>query len=382
MMRALGQACQSPGPPAPEPARGTARSLDSAAGRTYIPSMARVICSWTWTRRSTRPRAPWARNRRPDDRLRGRALKVSPERRTSSGGGLPSLRLDDPLAHGGAWARRPRGVPPAHAPGGRHPVPRARPADPIRPRGPALPTSIFTNAISEHAERVLAFYGIRDLFERVFDLRFNGYRGKPDPEAYRRVLAAVDRSRPEVLFVDDYPVYLEPFRAMGGPGPAGLRGRRGKRTPAHRLDPGAARVPRAGGLVRSPRVTSSGRKVNRRAHQRNPARSRRSLKWLFTGHRRHADHGRPAPRGELRGDVAPPRGRRRGGAGDRQARGVVRPHRAHVARSRRGRGERSLCLQVRPRSAEDGAPLAHRRRRSASRARGAWRRSAGECSPR
>ena len=79
-----------------------------------------------------------------------------------------------------------------------------------------LPKSILTNAISEHAERVLAFYGIRDLFERVFDLRFNGYRGKPDPEAYRRTLAALGRAPAEVLFVDDYPVYLEPFRAMGG----------------------------------------------------------------------------------------------------------------------------------------------------------------------
>jgi putative hydrolase of the HAD superfamily len=79
-----------------------------------------------------------------------------------------------------------------------------------------LPKSILTNAISEHAERVLAFYGVRDLFEHVFDLRFNGYRGKPLPEAYRRVLSALGREPSEVLFVDDYPAYLEPFRSMGG----------------------------------------------------------------------------------------------------------------------------------------------------------------------
>jgi len=79
-----------------------------------------------------------------------------------------------------------------------------------------LPKSILTNAISEHAERVLAFYGIRDLFEHVFDLRFNGYRGKPAPEAYRRVLEALGRLPREVLFVDDYPAYLEPFRELGG----------------------------------------------------------------------------------------------------------------------------------------------------------------------
>jgi len=79
-----------------------------------------------------------------------------------------------------------------------------------------LPKSILTNAISEHAERVLSFYGIRDLFERVFDLRFNGYRGKPLPEVYRKVLAELGRAPGEVLFVDDYPIYLAPFRELGG----------------------------------------------------------------------------------------------------------------------------------------------------------------------
>lgn len=79
-----------------------------------------------------------------------------------------------------------------------------------------LPRSILTNAISEHAERVLDFYGVRDLIDRVYDLRFNGYRGKPLPEAYHRVLQALGHEPGEVLFVDDYPAYLEPFRAMGG----------------------------------------------------------------------------------------------------------------------------------------------------------------------
>jgi putative hydrolase of the HAD superfamily len=79
-----------------------------------------------------------------------------------------------------------------------------------------VPKSLLTNAIREHAERVLDFYGARDLFERIFDLRFNGYRGKPDPEAYRRTLEALGERPQDVLFVDDYPAYLTPFREMGG----------------------------------------------------------------------------------------------------------------------------------------------------------------------
>jgi putative hydrolase of the HAD superfamily len=79
-----------------------------------------------------------------------------------------------------------------------------------------LPMSIFTNATTEHAERVLAFYGVRDMFQRIFDLRSSGYRGKPWPESYRNVLAQLGLPAPAVLFVDDYAGYLRPFRDLGG----------------------------------------------------------------------------------------------------------------------------------------------------------------------
>jgi putative hydrolase of the HAD superfamily len=79
-----------------------------------------------------------------------------------------------------------------------------------------IPKAILTNSISEHAERVLSRLGIRDLFERVFDLRFSGYRGKPDPSTYRGVLRALGMRAPEVLFVDDSISYLTAFREMGG----------------------------------------------------------------------------------------------------------------------------------------------------------------------
>ena len=57
---------------------------------------------------------------------------------------------------------------------------------------------------------------IRDAFEKIFDLRFNRYRGKPAKILYERVLHEIRRSAEEVLFVDDHTDYLESFREMGG----------------------------------------------------------------------------------------------------------------------------------------------------------------------
>jgi putative hydrolase of the HAD superfamily len=80
----------------------------------------------------------------------------------------------------------------------------------------ALPMSVLTNSPMEHAVRVLEHLEIRDRFERIFDLRFNSYRGKPAKALYERVLAEIDRAPGEVLFVDDHTDYLESFRALGG----------------------------------------------------------------------------------------------------------------------------------------------------------------------
>jgi putative hydrolase of the HAD superfamily len=78
------------------------------------------------------------------------------------------------------------------------------------------PKSVLTNSPREHAERVLARLGVRRFFERIFDLRFNGYTGKPDGGVYRRALTEVGRGAPEVMLVDNHLDYLEPFRALGG----------------------------------------------------------------------------------------------------------------------------------------------------------------------
>ncbi len=79
-----------------------------------------------------------------------------------------------------------------------------------------LAKSVLTNSPLEHAERVLRRLGVRPLFERIFDLRFNGYTGKPDAGVYVRALAEVGREAAEVLLVDNHLDYLAPFRAMGG----------------------------------------------------------------------------------------------------------------------------------------------------------------------
>ncbi len=78
------------------------------------------------------------------------------------------------------------------------------------------PKSVLTNSPLEHAERVLARLGICPLFERIFDLRFNGFVGKPEPAVYARVLGELGRGAAGVLLVDNHLDYLEPFRAMGG----------------------------------------------------------------------------------------------------------------------------------------------------------------------
>jgi putative hydrolase of the HAD superfamily len=80
----------------------------------------------------------------------------------------------------------------------------------------ALPKSILTNAPQEHALRILEYLEIADLFERVFDIRTNDFRGKPEKEVYHRVLTELNRKAPEVLFIDNRIDYLLSFQEIGG----------------------------------------------------------------------------------------------------------------------------------------------------------------------
>ncbi len=81
-----------------------------------------------------------------------------------------------------------------------------------------LPKAIFTNAPREHAERVLDRLCVADRFEAIYDIRFNGLKGKPHADAVIRVLAACGVGAAETLFVDDVPKYVKGFIDCGGRG--------------------------------------------------------------------------------------------------------------------------------------------------------------------
>jgi len=80
-----------------------------------------------------------------------------------------------------------------------------------------LPKAVLTNAPLEHAERVLRRLDIVDCFTGVYDIRFNHLIGKPDPDAYRRVLRSAGFSLEETLFIDDLPRYVKGYVDLGGP---------------------------------------------------------------------------------------------------------------------------------------------------------------------
>jgi len=79
-----------------------------------------------------------------------------------------------------------------------------------------LPKSVLTNSPSEHARRILRYLEIEQFFERIFDIRTNAFRGKPDREVYLRVLAELKLKASEVLFIDNRLDYLLAFQEIGG----------------------------------------------------------------------------------------------------------------------------------------------------------------------
>ena len=78
-----------------------------------------------------------------------------------------------------------------------------------------LPKSILTNAPIEHAGRVLNFLGVREIFEHIFDIRFNRFQNKPRIASYTNALKFLSKEQQEVLLVDDRLDYLIPFRDLG-----------------------------------------------------------------------------------------------------------------------------------------------------------------------
>jgi putative hydrolase of the HAD superfamily len=95
----------------------------------------------------------------------------------------------------------------------------ALPPDPaLRVFLESLPQSkaILTNSPREHADRVIKKLGLSGLFSHIFDIRGNGLRGKPNPQAYLRSYDLMGAAPGDVLFVDDTPSYVDGCRAVGG----------------------------------------------------------------------------------------------------------------------------------------------------------------------
>ncbi|MDR0456916.1 MAG: HAD-IA family hydrolase [Treponema sp.] len=84
--------------------------------------------------------------------------------------------------------------------------------------GISVPKAILTNSPREHADMVLSKLGLSDIFTHVFDIRQCGFLGKPRREFFDHALRTLNVNIEEVLFIDDYPSYVEGFVALGGRG--------------------------------------------------------------------------------------------------------------------------------------------------------------------
>ena len=84
--------------------------------------------------------------------------------------------------------------------------------------GIPIPKAILTNSPREHADLVLGILGLSDLFTHIFDIRQCGFRGKPNRDVFDHALHTLGVCAEEVLFIDDSPMYVDGFIAMGGNG--------------------------------------------------------------------------------------------------------------------------------------------------------------------
>ncbi len=109
------------------------------------------------------------------------------------------------------------------------------------------PKSIFTNSISDWAERITRQLGIRDHFEHIFDVRSVDYRCKPNRYAFANVLKQLQLPGQACVMIDDQPAYLI------GASQIGMRTilvRRDSR-PAEGIDHAISRIQDAGPLLHS-----------------------------------------------------------------------------------------------------------------------------------
>lgn len=85
---------------------------------------------------------------------------------------------------------------------------------------------IFSNASSDHCQRVLGFLGLGDTFTAVYDINYFDFRPKPELAIYQELLNDIGGKAENGIMIDDMAVNLEPAASLGmptilyGPSPA------------------------------------------------------------------------------------------------------------------------------------------------------------------
>ncbi|MBQ7158957.1 MAG: HAD hydrolase-like protein [Treponema sp.] len=88
----------------------------------------------------------------------------------------------------------------------------------LRPLLESLPQKkmILTNSPYEHADRVLNFLGVRDLFDSICDIRANNLKGKPAAGAFQKALEMCGGTLENSIFLDDAEGYTDGWARLGG----------------------------------------------------------------------------------------------------------------------------------------------------------------------
>jgi len=79
----------------------------------------------------------------------------------------------------------------------------------------AGPIHVFSNAPGDYVRRALDRLGIASRVDRVFDIEFSLYDGKPQASAYERVERALQAPPGDLIFIDDSPENVRSALARG-----------------------------------------------------------------------------------------------------------------------------------------------------------------------
>lgn len=81
-----------------------------------------------------------------------------------------------------------------------------------------MPMTVLTNAPYVHAERVLRFFNILDLFTGVHTIESNSLCGKPYAQAYYTAVRSAGYTIEDTAFFDDHLKYIDGYVQLGGVG--------------------------------------------------------------------------------------------------------------------------------------------------------------------